>query len=44
MTCMFCGGLVTWQGPLGDLTHTECEVCHATNCQEPEPIEAEVQE
>lgn len=36
MICQHCGGLVTWRGPLVDLTHTECEGCGATNCQVPD--------
>lgn len=36
MKCADCGGLVTWRGPLTDLTHTECERCGHRNCQEVE--------
>jgi len=33
MTCSECGGLVEWQGPLTNLTHTECLRCGAINAQ-----------
>jgi DnaJ-class molecular chaperone len=33
MKCSICGGLVTWRGPLTDLTHTECNDCGGINCQ-----------
>jgi hypothetical protein len=33
MECEFCGGVVEWQGPLSNLTHTKCTRCGATNCQ-----------
>jgi translation initiation factor 2 beta subunit (eIF-2beta)/eIF-5 len=34
MICSICGSTeVTWQGPLTNLTHTECPDCGATNCQ-----------
>jgi uncharacterized ferredoxin-like protein len=36
MICSYCGGLVTWRGPLTDLTHTQCESCGRQNCQEAE--------
>lgn len=36
MVCVFCGGTVRWMGPLAALTHTQCENCGRTNCQEPE--------
>lgn len=36
MKCTNCGGLVTWRGPITDLTHTECADCGGRNCQEPE--------
>lgn len=36
MICATCGGLVTWRGPIYDLTHTECESCGARNNQLPE--------
>lgn len=36
MVCSFCGGLVEWQGPWSNLTHTQCRRCGRTNCQEPE--------
>lgn len=36
MRCSYCGGLVTWRGPLVALTHTQCERCGAVNSQEAE--------
>lgn len=36
MRCSLCGGLVEWQGPLTNLTHTKCLRCGAINSQEPE--------
>ena len=33
MQCSQCGGLVTWQGPLSELTHTQCQNCGGINCQ-----------
>lgn len=33
MICTFCGGEVTWRGPITNLTHTECNQCGAANCQ-----------
>lgn len=36
MKCSICGGLVTWRGPLANLTHTQCESCGGINCQGPE--------
>lgn len=41
MFCANCGGLVTWRGPLSQLTHTECEKCGGQNCQVPESEEIE---
>jgi hypothetical protein len=38
MQCELCGGLVTWRGPLGALTHTECKNCGGQNCQVAEPV------
>ena len=38
MICQDCGGLVTWRGPLTNLTHTECEGCGAMNSQIPEGV------
>jgi hypothetical protein len=35
MKCSICGGLVTWRGPLSNLTHTECGGCGAHNSHEP---------
>lgn len=34
MICRYCAGHVTWRGPLSHLTHTECQDCGRTNCQE----------
>lgn len=34
MICQFCGGQVVWMGPLSQLTHTECQDCGRSNCQE----------
>lgn len=39
MICSYCGGQVIWMGPLVALTHTQCQNCGETNCQEPEPFE-----
>lgn len=39
MKCSICGGLVTWRGPLTNLTHTQCESCGGINCQEPEKFD-----
>lgn len=36
MRCQYCGGQVVWMGPLSQLTHTECQDCGRTNCQEPD--------
>ena len=36
MICSNCGGLVTWRGPISNLTHTECEKCGGQNCQQME--------
>lgn len=33
MICNECGGLVTWRGPLSNLTHTECADCGAVGSQ-----------
>jgi len=44
MTCQSCGGLVTWRGPLTDLTHTKCERCGAINNQVPEDEPADDRE
>ena len=41
MTCSNCGGLVTWRGPLVNLTHTQCANCGDINCQIPEVINDE---
>jgi hypothetical protein len=38
MICSYCGGLVTWRGPLSNLTHTQCENCGRQNCQEVAPL------
>jgi len=37
MICSICGGRVEWQGPLSNLTHTQCLSCGAINCQEVDP-------
>lgn len=37
MKCSLCGGLVEWQGPLTNLTHTKCLSCGAINSQEVDP-------
>lgn len=34
MKCAYCGGHVTWRGPLSNLTHTQCDGCQRVNCQE----------
>ena len=34
MVCKICGGLVEWQGPPSELTHTKCINCHSINSQE----------
>ncbi len=34
MICIYCGGVVQWQGPLSELTHTKCLSCGETNCQQ----------
>lgn len=34
MICAYCFGEVTWRGPLSNLTHTECNDCGRTNCQQ----------
>ena len=34
MICAYCFGQVTWRGPLSALTHTECNDCERTNCQQ----------
>ncbi|MBI3445615.1 MAG: hypothetical protein HY055_09705 [Magnetospirillum sp.] len=42
MICTYCGGHVTWRGPLSDLTHTQCASCGRRNCQvveEPEDLD-----
>lgn len=36
MICRLCGGQVVWEGPITDLTHTECKQCGAINCQLPD--------
>lgn len=36
MKCSKCGGLVTWRGPIANMTHTQCENCGGINCQYPE--------
>lgn len=36
MICSYCSGTVRWCGPLSALTHTQCDDCGRTNCQEPE--------
>lgn len=41
MICSYCGGNVTWRGPLSALTHTQCDSCGGVNCQEVEPVEDE---
>lgn len=41
MICAYCGGHVTWRGPLSDLTHTQCEGCGRRNCQVVEETENE---
>jgi hypothetical protein len=41
MKCSFCGGPVTWRGPLSNLTHTECATCGRQNCQEVESFDPE---
>ena len=34
MICDFClTDTVTWQGPVGRFTHTECSNCHRMNCE-----------
>ena len=33
MICASCGGLVTWRGPISNLTHTPCADCGAFNNQ-----------
>jgi len=40
MICTICGSLVQWeQDRHGNWTHTECEGCGATNCQEMAEVE-----
>ena len=34
MKCKICEGVVTWRGPLYNLTLTKCENCGAHNSQE----------
>lgn len=41
MICQYCGGQVVWMGPLSQLTHTECQDCGRTNCQEVDDFDAE---
>lgn len=36
MRCSYCDGLVLWMGPLAAMTHTQCQDCGRTNCQERE--------
>lgn len=43
MICKICGGLVEWQGPLNELTHTKCLSCHSINSQELDPSEEELE-
>lgn len=38
MVCSQCRGLVTWQGPLRELTHTQCQNCGGINCQIIDPV------
>ena len=37
MKCASCGGIVEWQGPLVNLTHTKCVRCGRVNGQEVDP-------
>lgn len=39
MQCERCNGVVTWRGPLSNLTHTQCESCGGINCQRVEYTE-----
>ncbi|TDR82162.1 hypothetical protein [Paludibacterium purpuratum] len=41
MICASCGGLVEWQGPMSNLTHTLCLSCGAINNQVVEEPEEE---
>ena len=36
MICSICSGQVLWQGPMVNLTHTECQHCGAVNSQLPD--------
>jgi hypothetical protein len=44
MICEFCGGLVTWRGPLIALTHTQCASCGGINCQVAETVDEDEEE
>ncbi len=41
MRCSYCNGSVLWMGPLTALSHTQCQDCGRTNCQEPESVPEE---
>lgn len=41
MICSYCFGEVTWRGPPSKLTHTECNDCGRTNCQQVDESEEE---
>ena len=42
MICSICHGPVTWQGPITNLTHTQCGHCGAINSQLPDDEEQEI--
>lgn len=44
MECEYCGGLVEWQGPLSNLTHTKCLRCGGINCQKVEAPQDDMEE
>jgi len=41
MICKFCGGRVTWRGPMTALAYTQCESCGAQNCEQEEEPDGE---